>query len=168
MRAVKIIILCAFLISINTYAQKPNSIENNIEKHSVSGNILGSSSLFGVTYERILKENFIFEVGVGYVGFGLGVTYYPFKIRKSMIRPYTGMKFSLLVLPEVFGAYGGYIPFGATYFSKHRFNIGLDFGPALGHWFRGGGRLDFEGPNINYNDSGEINVYGNLKVGFRF
>ena len=168
MKFMKTLLLCAFLVPINIYAQKPKKIVNDIEKNSVSINFLGSSSIIGVTYERILSKKFIFEVGVGYVGLGLGTTYYPFKIKKSMVCPYTGIKSILIVLPGVFGAYGGYIPFGITYFSKHHYNIGLDFGPALGHWSKSGGKTDRYYPFVNHHDSGEIHVYGNFKIGFRF
>lgn len=162
------IIFFAFLISNNVKAQETETFKNDIETHSVSGNVLGSSSLVGITYERVLSKKFIFEVGLGYVGLGTGITFYPFKIKKFNVCPYTGIKFSFLVLPEVVGAYGGYIPFGVTLFSKHRVNIGIDIGPALGKWEEGG-NLHFEyDPSINYNRSHKINVYGNLKIGFRF
>jgi hypothetical protein len=164
----KTVLFGAFLLSMTAEAQKATHDEGIIEKHSVSGNILGSSSLVGVTYERVLSNSFIFEVGFGFVGLGTGITFYPLKIKKSNVCPYTGVKFSFLVLPEVFGAYGGYIPFGLTFFSKHRLNIGLDFGPAFGHWFKGGGRPAIYDPTIDYNDSGNLKVYGNLKIGFRF
>lgn len=175
MRVIKIIVFFAFLISNNVKAQETETFKNDIETHSVSGNVLGSSSLVGITYERVLSKKFIFEVGLGYVGLGTGITFYPFKIKKFNVCPYTGIKFSFLVLPEVVGAYGGYIPFGVTLFSKHRVNIGIDIGPALGKWEEGG-NLHFEydptnpdyNPSINYNRSHKINVYGNLKIGFRF
>lgn len=168
MKVSKLIILLTFLIANNTIAQNAITKNNEIEKHSVSGNLLGSSSLVGVTYERILSKKFIFEVGFGYAGLGTGITFYPFKIEKFNVCPYTGIKFSYLALPGVFGAYGGYIPFGATFFSKHRLNIGLDFGPAFGEWFKSGGHPAIYDPDIDYNNSGSINVYGNLKIGFRF
>lgn len=164
----RVVIFLFIFFQTFLFAQNDNAKNNVIEKHSVSGNILGSSSLFGVTYERVLSENFIFEVGFGYVGLGTGITFYPFKIKKSNVCPYTGVKFSLLTLPGVFGAYGGYIPFGLTFFSEHRLNIGLDFGPAFGEWFKGGGHPAIYDPDIDYNNSGSIKVYGNLKIGFRF
>lgn len=167
MRILKILFICVFLVPTNSYAQKQDKNSDAIEKNSVSINFLGSASLLGVTYERILSENFIFEVGVGYVGLGLGTTYYPFHIKKSKLCPYTGIKSSLVVLPGVSGAYGAYVPVGLTYFSQHRYNIGLDFGPALGHWVKSGGGPAIVDPTINRNDSGRINVYGNLKIGFR-
>ena len=168
MKGSKLIILISLLITTNIAAQNTSTKNFGIEKHSVSGNILGSSSLVGVTYERVLSKKFIFEVGFGYVGLGTGITFYPFKIKKANVCLYTGVKFSFLALPGVFGAYGGYIPFGLTFFSKHRLNIGLDFGPAIGGWFKGGGHPAIYDPTIDYNDSGNINVYGNLKIGMRF
>ena len=81
------------MISSNVKAQKAEMFNKDIEKHSVSGNILGSSSLIGITYERVLSKKIIFEVGIGIAGVGTGMTFYPFNIKNSEICPYTGMKF---------------------------------------------------------------------------
>jgi hypothetical protein len=168
MKFLKTILLCIFLFPSLINAQNTKSVNHQIERNSVSFNLLGSASLLGITYERILSDHFIFEAGVGYVGVGLGTTYYPFQIKKAAVCLYTGIKFSLLVLPEVFAAYGGYVPFGITYFSNRRYNIGIDFGPAIGHWNKSGGHPAVYDPNVNYNDSGNIRVYGNIKIGLRF
>lgn len=168
MKVIKLIIFFTFLISNNVKAQKTDTINNEMEKNSISTNIFGCSPLVGITYERYLSRKFIYEIGIGILGVGTGITFYPFDIKNSEFCFYTGAKFSAVSLLMVGGAYGGYIPFGVTFFSKYRFNIGLDIGPALGKWERGG-RPDPEAdPNINYDNSKNINVYGNLKISYRF
>ena len=87
MKVSKLIILLTFLITTNLFAQNTSTKNFEIEKHSISGNILGSSSLFGFTYERVLSNSFIFEVGFGYVGLGTGITFYPFKIKRANVSP---------------------------------------------------------------------------------
>jgi hypothetical protein len=164
--------LCITLLLImailpDIVAQKADSSNYRIEKRSLSANLMGSSSLFGITFDKVLSDRFIWELGLGYVGIGTGITCYPFEIKKSSFCPYTGVKVSFLVLPEVLGAYGGYIPLGVTYFSGHRINIGIDIGPALGEWAEGGGPPAEYDENAEYNRTHKIRVYGNLKIGFR-
>lgn len=164
MRIIQILILCTFLIATQGKAQDVD----NLEKHSVSINILGSSALAGITYESILSNRIIFEFGVGIAGVGAGLTFYPFKIKESNFCPYTGVKFSSVVLLDVGGGYGGYIPIGVTLFSINHFNIGFDFGPAIGKW-RDLERLDFEdNSNIVNDNTKNIYVYGNVKIGRRY
>ncbi len=109
-----ITILIIMLILPNINAQVVDSSHYRIEKVSFSANIMGSSSLFGITLDKVLSENFIWEIGFGYVGIGTGLTYYPFNIQKSKACPYTGLKLSILGLPEVVVAYWGYIPNGSN------------------------------------------------------
>jgi hypothetical protein len=162
-----ITILLVLAILPNLSAQEIDSSNYKIEKSSFSANFMGSSSLFGITFDKVLSEKLIWEIGFGYVGIGTGITYYPFEINKSSFCPYFGLKVSFLVLPEVIAAYGGYIPIGVTYFSKHRINIGIDIGPALGELAEGGGPPAEYDENSSNNRIHKINVYGNLKIGFR-
>ncbi len=160
-----ITILFILVILPNVTAQKVDINNFIIEKSSFSANIMGSSSLGGITFEKVLTDIIIWEVGIGYVGIGTGVTYYPFNIQKSKVCPYTGLKFSFLVLPEVAIASWAYIPLGVTFFSKQRINIGFDVGPALGKM------EDVSRPVENWESSlfhdRKIRIFGNLKVGFR-
>lgn len=178
MKILLLLIACTFLLSTNNdnaqeitkndKVQEITKNDNEIEKNSFSGNLLGSSSLIGISYERLLSEKFVFEIGVGIVGIGTGITFYPFKIKLDEICPYTGIKISSVGLVDVGGGYGGYIPFGLTFFSKHRINVGIDIGPALGEWVDAGGHHMIYDPNIDYSNTHPIYVYGNLKIGIRF
>jgi len=168
MKVILSLALFMLIISKNMDGQSSDSLHKDFELNSISVNFMGSSSLGGVTYERVLSNNLIFEMGLGIVGLGTGLTYYPLKIKKSSFRPYTGIKIGFSVLPEVIVGYGGYIPIGGTFFSKYRINIGFDIGPALGKWVEGGAP-----PTETDEISGDarihrIKAYGNIKLGFRF
>lgn len=164
MKPVIIMLLISAMLT-NVNAQEVEQSNAMIERSSFSANIMGSSSLGGITFDKIITDKVIWEIGIGYVGIGTGVTYYPFNIQKSKVCPYTGLKFSLLVLPEVAMASWAYIPLGVTFFSKQRINIGFDVGPALGKM------EDVSRPEENWESSllrdRKIRIFGNLKVGFR-
>ena len=160
---ITILFISAMLTNVN--AQEVDKSNIMIERSSFSANIMGSSSLGGITFDKVISDKFIWEIGLGYVGLGTGLTYYPFNIQKTNICPYTGLKFSFLGLPEVVVAYWGYIPIGVTYFPKQRINIGIDVGPALGRM------ENASDPEENWESSlfrdRKIRIFGNLKVGFR-
>lgn len=150
------------ILSFFTFQIKAqNSIEASleIEKNSISGNIFGTSSVIGVTYERIMSKKIIFEAGVGYIGLGAGVSYYPFDVQLSKFCPYLGAKFSTFV-PE--GVIIGYIPFGLTLFSKNKVNIGIDIGPSYGKL------VDYDSGGFEISGSMHFFLLGNLKIGMRF
>ena len=144
------------ILSFFTFQLKAqNSIEASlgIEKNSISGNIFGTSSIIGFTYERIMSKTIIFEAGVGFIGLGTGFSYYPFDIQLSKVCPYFGVKFSTF-FPE--GVIIGYIPFGLTLFENNKLNFGIDYGPAYGNLNLLGGK------------SMQFFALGNLKIGMRF
>ena len=106
------------------------------------------------------------EVGIGLLGIGGGITFYPMKVGLGKVSPYSGLKYTYMVLIDV-GAGGiAYIPMGLTYFSKWGFNFGVDIGPAFGNW-------EYMNRNHNptsstSNESDDLRVWGNVKIGIRF
>lgn len=141
-------LVIALLFSVNLNAQ-----ETITEKNNISFSILGASSYAGVTYERMLTDNWVAEVGVGLLSVGFGATYYPWEIKEDDISFYTGVKYSspniisfAFLIPDKTES-TVYIPFGFTYATDEGFSLSLDVGPTL---------------------SGESAVFGNIKAGFRF
>ena len=71
-----------------------------------------------------------------------------------------GLKLSSLALVDVGGGTVAYVPFGFTYFSPYKINIGFDIGPARGKWQESS--FGNTNPRTNY-----FYIYGNIKIGFR-
>ncbi|MDT7832960.1 hypothetical protein RQM59_11250 [Flavobacteriaceae bacterium S356] len=128
------------------------SQETRERKNAVSFSLFGTSPILGITYERLLTNTISAEVGVGLIGLGAGVNYYPLGLKARKVNFYTGLKYSyiedfiLLNLDEQFYDSKVYIPIGINYLSPWNMNFGLDIGPAI----VGNGFL------------------GNVKIGFRF
>ena len=137
-----------------------NGQSENLEKNAFSLNVMGCSSLGGITYDLNIGERFHLELGIGLIGIGSGLTCYPFKIKESKYCPYFGLKLSSLALVDVGGGTVAYIPFGFTYFSPYKINIGFDIGPARGKWQESS--FGNTNPESNY-----FYIYGNIKIGFR-
>tara|TARA_Y100001933_G_C18845771_1_gene499578 strand:- start:400 stop:867 length:468 start_codon:yes stop_codon:yes gene_type:complete len=137
-----------------------NGQNEKVEKNSFSLNVMGCSSLGGITYDRNIGNYFHTEIGIGLIGVGAGLTCYPIKIKESKFCPYFGLKLSSLALVDVGGGTVAYIPLGFTYFSPYKINIGFDIGPARGKWKESS--FGNTNPQINY-----FYIYGNIKIGFR-
>ena len=134
------------------------------EKNSISGNILGSSSILGITYERTLSNHIIIEFGIGMVGVGAGLNYYISQIKTETWCPYLGLKYSTLILADMGGGILTYIPFGVTFFtsSKLKLNIGADIGPSYAKWISSD-FMEFESTETK-----TFSLHGNIKIGIRF
>ena len=150
----KKIIFILLFIPIITFAQ--------IEKNSISLNILGTSSVLGATYERFITQKLQVEFGIGLIGIGFGVNYYINKIKKNKLNTYIGLKTTSIVLVDVGGGTLLYIPIGINFMKYQNINISLDLGPAYSKWVSS----DFGEftSTTNY----RFLIYGNLKLGFRF
>ena len=135
-----------------------------LEKNSISGNILGSSSILGITYERYLSDYIIVEFGVGMVGIGTGFNYYISQIKTESWCPYVGLKCCTLILVDMGGGILTYIPFGITFFtsSKLKLNIGADIGPSYAKWISS----DFMAFESTVTKT--FLLHGNIKIGIRF
>ena len=105
--------------------------ENDMNKHSVSLNLGGTSVMIGGSYEYFAKERFQFEVGAGYPGFGIGFNYYPWKRSPGSFRPFMGLSARMIsnYLDYFHPMY--VLPVGVTWFMKKRFNLALAAEPGL-------------------------------------
>lgn len=149
-------------IVVTTQRQGPISIQksdikykgnkNNfaeLKKNGISVNLLGTSPLFGITYERLLSKYISLEAGIGLASLGAGIKIFPFKVNEGQFAFHSGFT----IAHEYYTEYTvAYIPFGTSYFGKDRFNFGIDLGPA-----------HFSDGYDNY-----IFFYGNIKLGIRF
>jgi len=132
------------------------------QKNIFSGNIMGTSSAIGISYQRIIANTASIEFGLGLFGVGTGVTIYPRKILNSKYCFYTGLKLNSVVLVDVGGGTLAYIPFGVTFISENNIVFGFDIGPARAKWTTSsfGGNTS----ETTYFYCG----FGNLKIGILF
>lgn len=132
------------------------------EKNILSASVLGTSSYLGFTYERLITDELIGELGIGLLSVGLGATYYPWKIKENKMNFYTGLKYGsrnalskfflrnvLRIQLEIIEKKDPifYIPFGIIYPYNDDMNLALDIGPSF---------------------NGSTSIYANLRLGFRF
>ena len=148
----KAVIVLGFILSLG-FTNNSNAQDLITEKNLLSFSVLGTSSYLGVTYERLLTDEWAVELGVGALSVGFGATYYPWKIKEDDVSFYTGVKYSspnviteLFLIPSDTDSIV-YIPIGFTYATSEGFNLGLDIGPSL---------------------AGGTGVFGNIRAGFRF
>jgi hypothetical protein len=148
----KAIIALSILLSLS-FVQTSQAQDTISEENFISFSVLGTSSYFGVTYERMLTSKWAAEIGLGVLSIGFGATYYPWEIKEDDVSFYTGVKYSspniitaLFLIPEDTDSVV-YIPLGFTYATSGGFSLGLDVGPSL---------------------TGGTGIFGNVRAGFRF
>ena len=151
-----LILICILFLSSTIYSQEIKNETNEIRKNAISLNLLGTTPIMGITYERIVSDKISFEIGLGIPGIGVGMKVFPFGIRERKLMFHTGITATYVKFKAIWG--GGdvegviaYLPLGMSYFGKHGFNFGIDVGPAAGIY-----------------DETVLRPYGNLKVGYRF
>lgn len=147
--------LTNFLFGQETKIDKANFIES--KRNAISLSLLGVTPIIGFTYERIIKTQTTFEIGVGLVSAGLGFRYYFTEIQDRRLLFNAGI---LGMVSPFFGdcefCFGGkgfatYIPLGLSY-NQNALNLSLDIG----------GGTSFDNP------PNAFLWYGNLKIGVRF
>ena len=138
-----------------------NNTAQDLKKSIFSGNIGGTSSIMGINYQRFVGNNLAFEIGVGLIGVGTGLTIYPKGLAENGARFYTGIKLNSVVLVDVGGGTVAYIPFGMTFFSESPFIMGFDIGPARGKLISS----SFGGQT---SETTHFYGFGNLRIGMRF
>ena len=161
LKAIPIFTVALLLFSFVIKAQHSAARSDAVEKNVFNGNLLGTSSVVGISYERFLTKRATMELGIGLVGVGAGFSYYLIEPQPGKLAPYIGAKVSTAVLVDVGGAYVGYLPVGFTFFTKWRMNFGVDIGPAHGYLMES----DFGG---EMGETYRIPFYGNLRLGLRF
>ncbi len=138
-----------------------NNTAQDLKKSIFSGNIGGTSSIMGINYQRFVGNKLAFEIGVGLIGVGTGLTIYPKGLAENGARFYTGIKLNSVVLVDVGGGTVAYIPFGMTFFSESPFIMGFDIGPARGKLISS----SFGGQT---SETTHFYGFGNLRIGMRF
>lgn len=153
--------LVAIIILTNSFYQAQNNTTRDLKKNIFSGNIGGTSSILGINYQRFVGNNLAIEFGIGLIGMGTGLTFYPKGLTENGARFYAGIKLNSVVLVDVGGGTVAYIPFGITFFSDSPLIVGFDIGPAYG-------KLSSSSFGGQTSETTYFYGFGNLKIGVRF
>ena len=147
------------------YSQSTKN-ENRVAPNSISGNILGTGSYIGLSYEKLLFQRLSLEAGVGIIGYGGGMTWYAKKAEAGKLGFYTGVKATTHAIVDGEHKTVAYLPIGFTWFAKSPINIGLDIGPAY-RYHHSPGYMPTPAEQAKYPFS-DFGIFGNMKVGVRF
>lgn len=137
-----------------------------IKKNGISLGVLGTATYSGISYDRILNENVRFEIGLGVLGIGGGISYHLNQIDHKNPSYYTGVKitYNTMILDE--SRFIIYAPIGIFIPVKSNFFISADIGPALFRYLDDNILSIFEDPDkYPYNEFG---IYGGINIGWRF
>ncbi|TDD99478.1 hypothetical protein [Flavobacterium cellulosilyticum] len=152
-----------FLCSTLAFSQSNKEGIEGMKKNAISFNLLGTTPVIGITYERIVSQYMSLELGVGIPGVGVGVKIMPFKIKESTMMFTTGLSTIYADYKDGFLANGKrvqlYVPIGISYYGIKGFNFGLDVGPSY--------RMFIKDSNDYNSDNGFI-PWAGLKIGMRF
>lgn len=151
------------LFSSAVFSQDHKKDFDGLKMNAVSFNLLGTTPVVGLTYERIVSDYMSLEIGVGSNSFGVGTKIMPFKIKASMMMFTTGLSVFYADYKDGFLANGKrtqvYVPIGVSYYGIKGFNFGIDAGPAY--------RIYHNDPNSNVDDNGFL-PWAGIKIGMRF
>lgn len=158
-----ILITSIVLFSSTVYSQDHKKGFDGLKMNAVSFNLLGTTPVVGLTYERIVSDYMSLEIGVGSNSFGVGTKIMPFKIKASTMMFTTGLSIVYADYKDGFLASGKrtqfYVPIGISYYGIKGFNFGIDAGPAY--------RAFANDANSNVDDNGFI-PWAGIKIGMRF
>lgn len=150
-----LILICILFLGSTIYSQGIKNETDEIRKNAISFNLLGTTPVLGITYERILSNKISFEIGLGLPSIGVGMKIFPYGIREEKLMFHTGITATYIDLGEgdYIGGQGGlaYLPLEMSYFGKAGFNFGIDVGPG-----------------VVVSDETTFVPYGNLKLGYRY
>ena len=155
--------LILFFISLTTpYLAQ----ETNVKENIISFNGGGTSTTFGISYNRIINEKLSLELGAGMLGVGLGINFYSFKpIKRKQFNPFWGIRSSFNLQGSGGSRIINYSPFGVSCFTK-KICFEIDLGPAyIIQLAPNGKQIHPNGDNYpEYTPS----IYGGCKFGLLF
>lgn len=149
------ICVCSFF-TVNLYGQsidEKSTIDFN--KNAISISVLGTTPVFGLSYDRLIGNKFFLELGLGYtifeqnlsLGSSLKVT--PMLSRNSIFPFFIGISTSYVIEDKLYGVLG-YLPLGAMTNPNKKTLFSFDLGPGI------------------FLDGYDFAIWGNIKLGHRF
>jgi hypothetical protein len=152
-----VLIISIILGSVAVFSQENKSDFDGIRKNAISFNILGTTPVIGLTYERLLSSHVSVEIGVGLPSVGAGVKVFFREIQEQKMMFNTGITATYVDFGNGYLLSGSaliiYFPVGLSYYGLKGFNFGLDIGPGI---------------NTGNEDGLIVIPYAGLKLGKRF
>lgn len=152
-----IFIISIILCSTTVLSQENKDDFGGVRKNAISFNILGTTPIIGLTYERIVSNHVSLEVGVGLTSIGIGAKIFFSKIQEQKMMFNTGLTATYFDFGNGYLIYGSgvifYVPIGLSYYGSKGFNFGIDVGPGI---------------NTGNEDGVILIPYAGLKLGKRF
>lgn len=119
-----------------------------IKKNFINANLLGPFPFVAVSYERIIRNNLGLEAGIGTVGTGGGIRFYPVGIKPKKAILHLGLSgFYVFGDWPIWTRGYGYGAIGVSVFGAWGFRFSADLGPII---FEGGGVLPYAGIKLGY------------------
>ncbi|MDH5379752.1 MAG: hypothetical protein OEW75_02805 [Cyclobacteriaceae bacterium] len=166
MNRIFLLFLVFLLLNISPVFSQQEEKPYKLKKNAISISVLGTSTFVGFTYERIFLQKISLEGGIGFIGFGGGISYYFSKLDQPGFKFFTGLKYTAFagLLADSGSTSGVYLPFGVKLFSRNWFGMGIDIGPGVFILQPG---YDFGG-TVNNKPSTVLYPHGNLKLSVMF
>lgn len=95
-----LILICILFLGSTIYSQGIKNETDEIRKNAISFNLLGTTPVLGITYERILSNKISFEIGLGLPSIGVGMKIFPYGIREEKLMFHTGITATYIDLGE--------------------------------------------------------------------
>ena len=160
------------LFLLYTFSLSASCLAQDLTKEKEVKNLLsivagGTSTTFGITYEHILYRKASLEIGIGLLGGGFGMNFYPFKsFDIKQFNPFIGVRSSYNIQGSGGSRIVNYVPIGINYFGLKKLYLSVDFGPAYIVQLAPNGKTI---PEFQSNYPRHLfYVYGGFKVGFGF
>jgi len=128
-------------VIFNTYKPTKNkhTAEETINKNIININSLGPTQSLSISYSRIVKKNYMLEIGLGFFGYYVGAKYnHWFNLQEPKISAYFGSLFSYctyftvvksyeITIPALEGPTNQiYLPFGIQFLGEGGFSLALE------------------------------------------
>ena len=163
------ILLFVYAMAISSFCLAQEVTNKKQVKNLFSIAAGGTPTTVGGTYEHILNNRKTsFEIGVGFLGGGLGLNLYQFKpFKPEQINLFLGVRSSFNIQGSGGSRVVNYLLIGVNYLSSKKIYLSIDFGPAFIVQLSHNGYPD---PSQLLPDYPEyiLGVYGRIKFGFGF
>lgn len=167
----RFLLLFIFLTASATFAQKGKAVSQKekitdfqgVKRNSLVLNVGGVTGIAGFTYERLLSSQWGIEIGAGYVGAGLGASWYGMPIINGKPRLHLSLRSFYYKIPwtseELFRHC---FSIGLTHFAENGLTFAADIGPCFAH---NASSLRYFDPSP---DVFRVYITWTLKMGYRF